>query len=114
MMQNKAFSPPPSFLSKCNRVGVGRVNGAKASGFDADRNKSENNTLFTGFPSKLENDGARRRMPPEGAGTTRRHSAGRLGSGRVKLHLRIESKTFFLRRWFLRSWFTGQVPLSAL
>ena len=31
--------------------------------------------LFTGFPSKLENDGAGRRKPPEGAGTPRRHSA---------------------------------------
>ena len=39
-------------------VGVGRVNGAEASGFDADGKK-----IQAGFPSKLENDGAGRRRP---------------------------------------------------
>ena len=35
-------------------VGVRRVNGAEASGFDADGKK-----IQAGFPSKLENDGGR-------------------------------------------------------
>ena len=50
----------------------GRVNGAEASGFDADGINRKTILFFTGFPSKLENDGAGRPRPPEGAGTPRR------------------------------------------
>ena len=52
---------------------MGRVNGAEASGFDADGINRKTILFFTGFPSKLENDGAGRRRPPEGAGTLSAH-----------------------------------------
>ena len=38
--------------------------GAEASGFDADGINRKTILFFTGFPSKLENDGAGRRRPP--------------------------------------------------
>ncbi len=45
-------------------VGVGRVNGAKASGFDADGINRKTILFFTGFPSKLENDGKKNTASP--------------------------------------------------
>ena len=65
-------------------VGVGRVNFAKASGFDADGINRKTILFFTGFPSKLENDGAGRRRPPEGAGTLRRQNQRRRESRGTK------------------------------
>ena len=47
--------------------------GAEASGFDADGINRKTILFFTGFPSKLENDGAGRRRPPEGWGQGGRH-----------------------------------------
>ena len=46
-----------------SRGGVRRVNGAEASDFDADGINRKTILFFTGFPSKLENDGAGRRRP---------------------------------------------------
>ena len=65
-------------------VGVGRVNFAKASGFDADGINRKTILFFTGFPSKLENDGAGRRRPPKGAGTLRRQNQRRRESREIK------------------------------
>ena len=70
-------------------VGVGRVNGAEASGFDADGINRKTTLFFTGFPSKLENDGARRRRPPEGAGTLHRQDQRRRESRGTLLSLTV-------------------------